>query len=496
MDDVLIVGAGTAGCVLAARLSEDAARRVTVVEAGPDFADEAALPEALRHGDGGGFDAGLHAVVCDGRTAPLARGRVVGGSSQVNGCGAMRALPADFDAWAARGLPEWSWTGVLDAYRRLETDRDFPGAPHHGDRGPVPIARPDPDRLSAPERGFLDAVLASGHAYRADMNAPGAVGIGPYPQNRRRRVRMSANLTHLAPARARPNLTVRTDTRADRIVVRDGRAVGIEADGELIAAREVICCAGVPMTPALLLRSGIGPAGELRAVGIDPVADLPAVGTGVYDQPGAVVPCRPAPGMTSDDPVMTRLIGRLAAIPGHPRDDGFYLNLFCGADPYEGEPVSAIMIGDMYPAGRGSITLTGAGTGRPVPAVDLGFYTAPGDLDRMRAAYRYAWALAAHPEFAKTITGIAMIDDAVVADDERLDEALRAMTFSRGALLGGARMGGGAGDSVVDAHCRVHGVAGLRVVDLSVVPVPLRAPTAIDAMMLGERTAGWIAAGR
>ena len=496
MEDVLIVGAGTAGCVLAARLSEDTARRVTVVEAGPDFPDERALPETLRYGDGGGFDAGLRALVCDGRAESLARGRVVGGSSQVNGCGAMRALPADFAAWAALGLPEWSWDGVLDAYRRLETDHDFPGAPYHGDRGPVPIARPDPERLPAPARGFLDAVLDRGHAYQADMNSPGAVGIGPYPQNRLRRVRMSATLTHLVPARARPNLTVRADTVADRIVVRDGRAAGVAAGGELIRAREVICCAGVPMTPALLLRSGIGPAGELRALGVAPVADLPAVGRGVYDQPGAVVPCRPAPGMEADDPVMTRLIARLPAIPGFPRDDGFYLNLFAGADPFEGAPVSAIMIGDMYPAGRGTITLTGGGGTPPEPAVDLGFYAAPGDLDRMRAAYRYAWAIAAHPAFAKTISGVAMVDDAVVADDERLEAALRAMTFSRGALLGGARMGTAPEDSVVDAHCRVHGVAGLRVVDLSVVPVPLRAPTAIDAMMLGERAAGWVAAGR
>lgn len=482
MIDVLIVGAGTAGCVLAGRLSEELARQVAVLEAGPDFPDEDALPDSLRYGDGQGFDAGLRAVVCDGRADRLARGRVVGGSSQVNGCGALRALAADYDAWADLGFPDWSWANVVDSYQRLEHDHDFPGEAYHGDSGPVPITRPRHDELSAPMRGFLDAVLDAGHPYRADMNAPDAAGIGPYPQNRLRRVRMSANLTHLAPARARPNLTVRADVRADRVVVRDGRAVGVEAGGELIRAREVVLCAGTPMTPALLLRSGIGPAGDLRALGIAPVADLPGVGRNVYDQPGAVVPCTPAPGMEGTDPVMTQLIARLPAIPGYPEDHAFYLNLFSGPDPYEGEPTSAIMIGDMKPESRGTITLTSADPSAP-PAVDLGFHSAPGDLDRMRAAYRHAWEIAAHPSFAKTISA-TQVTDALVADDEHLTGLLCAMTFSRGTLAGGARMG-----PVVDGQCRVHGVDGLRVADLSIVPVPLRATSAFDAMLLGEHTA-------
>lgn len=481
MIDVLIVGAGTAGCVLAARLSEDPARQVTVIEAGPDFPGEDALPDSLRTGDGTGYDAGLRAVICGDRTDALARGRVVGGSSQVNGCGTVRALPADFDAWAALGFPEWGWEHVLDSYRRLETDHDFPGAPYHGDRGPVPITRPRESDLTAPMRGFLDAVLDAGHPYRADLNEPGATGIGPYPQNRRHGVRMSAALTHLAPARGRPNLTVRAGLPADRVLVRNGRAVGVAAGGEVIEAHEVVLCAGTPMTPALLLRSGIGPAGELSALGVTPIADLP-VGRDLYDQPGAVLPCAPAPGMESTDPVMTQLLARLAAIPGHPQDDAFYLNLFAGADPYEGRPVSAIMVGDLNPASRGSITLTSADSGAP-PAVDLAFYSADGDLDRMRAAYRHAWELAAHPAFAKTISGCP-IDGALVGDDDDLAGFLYATTFSRGGLLGGAAMG-----PVVDGHCRVHGIEGLRVVDLSIVPVPLRAPTAVDALMIGEHAA-------
>lgn len=275
------------------------------------------LPPALRDGSGEGYDAGLSATICAGRTGGVRRGRVVGGSSQVNACGALRAPAADFDAWAALGLPQWGWRHVLSSYRRLETDRDHPDSAFHGGDGPVPIVRPARDELTAPMAAFLAATLAAGHPYRADMNAPDAYGIGPYPQNRRGRLRMSTNLTHLAPARARPNLSVRADTPVDRVLVRNGRAVGVEAGGEKILAGEVILCAGAPFSSVLLLRSGIGPADDLTEVGIAPLLDLPGVGRGLYDQPGAVIPAMPAPGaVPADAPMLTQLIARLNRLPG------------------------------------------------------------------------------------------------------------------------------------------------------------------------------------
>ncbi|WP_188194804.1 GMC family oxidoreductase [Nonomuraea sp. SYSU D8015] len=480
--DHLIVGAGTAGCVLAARLSEDPARQVMLLEAGPEGVEDAE------------YDWGLRATVTAGRDDGLARGKVIGGSARVNGMGAVRAPARDYHAWAALGLPAWGWDRVLESYRRVETDLEYGDQPHHGDSGPVPITRHPREQWIAPVSALVEAVRAAGHPYCPDMNAPDASGIGPYPHNRRGGARMPTSVTHLAPARSRPNLTVRADLPVERVVVRDGRAAGVLAGGEFIAAREVILCAGTPLSAVLLLRSGLGPADDLREAGVDVVADLPGVGRNLYDQPGAVIPALPVPGAVPGGSPVTQVIARLAAIPGHEPDDGFYLCLFAGPPPGGTEVMISIMVGDLNPASRGAITLTGPSPGDP-PRIDLGFYTAPGDLGRMRAAYRHAWSIAQHEAYARTVDRFYEVSDELVGSDEALDGLLRAMTFSRLALLGGAAMGPPDDPSaVVGEDCRVRGVGGLRVADLSIVPVALRAPTALDAMMIGEHAATLITA--
>jgi choline dehydrogenase len=338
------------------------------------------------------------------------------------------------------------------------------------------------------------------------MNAPAASGVGFNPMGRSGRSRVSAADAYLTAAvRARANLTVRPGCTVERVVLEGGRAVGVVAGGELVRAREVIVCAGVPLSPALLLRSGIGPADVLAAAGIPRLVDLPGVGRRLMDQPAVILLAVPRAGNGggpdgAGEPFL-QLAARLPAFPGFAEDDAFYLCLFnrVPVDPQLGALIRSdrahwLIVSDLAPASTGTITVCSPDPAQP-PMCHLRFYEEGRDLERMRSGVRALWELTKHPAFRETIDRMALVTDRMIADELRLDGIVRGRAGSR-QPWGGCAMGPAAeAEAVVDGACRVHGVESLRVVDSSVVPVPLRAGGTLTTMMIGERIAALIREG-
>jgi choline dehydrogenase len=500
--DEIIVGAGSAGAVIAARLSQTPDRQVLLLEAGPDYPSIEELPADLRdpwislvtH------DWGFDATATPGREFPYPRGKVTGGSSAVNNAAAMRGLPPDFDRWVELGNPEWSFAQVLPYYRKLEHDADRDGD-FHGRGGPTWIERPR--RLQPVSRAFIDAAVAIGCAEVGDLNDPAAIGAGAVPHNIRDGIRLSTALAYLLPARPRPNLTVRSRCLINRVLIERNSAVGVEADAgdgaEQFFGGRVTICAGAIGTPAILMRSGIGPRAELERLAVPVIVDSPVVAANLIDHPVIMVVARAKMGVEHDPAVFWEVTLRgNAGASARPHEMMFpllsaygekILRDYFGAPDH---PVIALCPALQQPRSRGAITLASADP-RTAPKINLNMFSHPDDMRIVSEGMHIARSLLLRPELAAYIDRIVTPDEQTFSSAHRLADCIRANCYTGYHPVATCKMGPEHDrDAVVDQHGRVRGVGQLRIADASIMPNIVSAPTNLTCIMIGERIADWM----
>jgi choline dehydrogenase-like flavoprotein len=527
--DYVIVGGGTAGCVLASRLSVDPKVRVALLEAGPrDQSLKIRIPAAVAAAVADpklswGYKSVAQAHL-NGRRLPIPRGKVLGGCSSINGMVYFRGHPRDFDDWAAAGAVGWSYQDVLPYFRRSENNEAWPASPLHGSGGPMNVI--DIRKPNALVARFVDAALSLGYRHCTDFNAGDPEGFGPRQATIRGGRRESGVTAFLDRARQRPNLAVYTDTTVLGIGIDAGRARRVTVERgrvrtQIEARAEIILAAGAYGSPQLLLLSGVGPGEDLRALGIPVQHHLPGVGLGLHDHPATALQMRTAnatsyglsvkavprglwnvleyalarrgplgsnvfeaTGFVRSDPREERPDLQIVFMPAHRNASGFPIPLGHGY---------GIVVIAIRPRSRGTVKLA-ASDPYVAPNIDPNFLAVPEDIETLLAGTQLSRRILAASPFS-SLQATELLPGAAVQDEGAWAEYIRNSVVTVHHPCSTCRMGGD-DLAVVDPQLRVRGIAGLRVADASVFPHVVAGNSNAAVVMVAEKASDLILAGR
>jgi predicted dehydrogenase (TIGR03970 family) len=522
--DVVIVGGGAAGSVLASRLAADARTSVLLLEAGPDYPDPAHLPDDVKFGHTRFAEApdsqhnwALRGTITEEQgEIHVAQGKVIGGGSSINGQAMQRGFPEDFDSWAALGNDEWSYEKVVPYFRKSERDLDIQDNYCHGSDGPIPVRRRQSGPWPAIQQAFHAACLQAGFGTTNDKNGLHPAGLGVTPSNNLDGVRVSTAMAYLNPVRPYLNLTVRGRVFVRKIVIEDSKAVGVEAEsgGKVfhVAADRVVLSAGAIRSPHLLMLSGIGSEDHLRGFGIPVVYNLPGVGRNLRNHLSAQMTFKVKDGISLEahrdavhfalhytaqgSSAVNDMVLRTSPVvdPRQERVPGVRTKYLIGDVPPERAARIQCTLG--LPDGSGYVRLASADPGVQ-PSFNYCYLQHPNDIRRVRDGLRMAARLLESDAYKDVVDHRIHPANDILANDDASNLWIRQTVGTARHVSGTCKMGPDEDSmAVVDQYCRVKGVQGLWVADASVMPrIPRSGGAHATVIMIGERVVDWIAAG-
>ena len=520
--DVIIVGGGAAGSVLAGRLSEDPNRSVLVLEAGKDYPDFDHIPDEVKYGytryaesPDSEHNWALRGMATEEQgEIHVAQGKVIGGGSSINGQAMQRGLPEDYDAWASLGNDEWSYARVLPFFRKMENDLDIQDD-FHGTEGPMPVRRRQSNPAPPIQSAFREACIREGFGVVEDTNGVNSAGVGVAPTNNLGGVRVSTAIAYLSQVRHRLNLTVRGEVHVRRILFENSRAVGVEAEsgGEIftVEAEKIVLSSGALRSPQLLMLSGVGPKDHLEETGIPVIRDVPGVGQGLWNHLSVHINFKVKDGVEVPADLDAPHYRLIFTAPDSELPNDMVLstvNVVDERDERVAEVRTQYRTGDVPPGRAGRISCTlgvprGSGYVRlsssdpsVQPSFNYRYLQHPEDLRRVRESIRFGARLLESEAYQDVVDHRITPTDETLADDEALNLWMRQTVGTARHVSGTCRMGPDSDPmTVVDQYCRVKGMQGLWVTDASVVPQLLRGGGLhTTVIMIAERVVDWIAA--